>query len=224
MSDATSRRYMMLLSSVAVVLMLLCTISCEDDNNKGRTGLDRTRPVLSVTPIELTGPFDGLGNRYGDVLFDYVTPVIPFGAILGSGATNPAIEYYTIPIALVRSCCAGVVVQVFQNEGLSDFEIHIRTSSNNAWNVQYDHVLDPTVTEGSVVVAGEVLGGSGEWSGAMRRTELAVSDTENGDLSYCPLDFGDDDFVARHEGLMDALNDRGFGPFESLCAAETVVP
>ncbi len=206
-----------------VVMALACAIvtGCDDDSSDGRRA-DDSPPVLSVSPIDLTGPYNAVENRYGDVTFAHRDAIIPFGGALGPGRLSMSYEYYTIPAAPVRACCDSVVTWMFQNEGLLDYEIYTRRSEGATWAIQYDHVLNPTVSEGDRLTAGQVMGESGEWSSTIRRFELAVIDPTG--LAICPSDFGTTDFNAQHDAILAAMNAQGFGPYASLCLTNVVVP
>jgi hypothetical protein len=109
---------------------------------------------------------------------------------------------------------------------VDDWEIHIRGSAAAYWDVQQDHVSDPVVAQGDRVRAGDVLGRTGKWSATIGRTELGVAYIEGPgtDMCYCPMDYGTAEFVQRHNDLLAAMKALGFGPYGSLCLAETVKP
>ena len=153
-------------STAALVLFAVaCGGGGGGDGDGG--GGDGTPPVLSVTPVDLTGPYSVARDAFGDVTFSHRDAVIPFGDELTPGVDNMAFEYYTVPGAPARACCAAVVVFMFQNEGQSDYEIHTRPSRDSTWVIQYDHVTNPTVAENDTIVAGQVL---------MRHRELLTLD------------------------------------------------
>jgi hypothetical protein len=207
----------------SICVTLLMVSGCGEN---GDTAPDTAPPVLSVSPVSLGGPYDPGRDAYGDVTFSHRDAILPFGFEIRPGVYSCGFEYYTVVDAPVRAASGGVVVYMFQNEGLSDYEIHIRPGPRSVWDVQYDHVLGPTVQEGSRVSAGDVLGTSGEWSATIRRTELSVSQIEGPgtDVSYCPMAFATSLFAAEHQALLDAVNAHGFGPYDSLCLAEVCIP
>jgi len=96
--------------------------------------LDLTPPVLSVTPVDLST----------------VTSFIAFGDDLTPDQKNPCFEYY-VNASDVQVCsnAPGKVDECFLDENFPDYEMYVRYS--DAWYVQYDHVLNPTVTMGDKV-------------------------------------------------------------------------
>jgi hypothetical protein len=210
---------------LTVNLLALVLSGCKTGDSAGN---NQTPPVLSVTPISLVGPFNPTTKSFGDVSFLQDSAFIPFGAPLTSTTLNPAFEYYTTASTLVRASCSGEITYMFKNDGVDDWEIHIKSSQTAYWDVQHDHVSDPIVRQGDQVHAGDVLGGTGKWNQALGigRTELSVcySEGPGTDLCYCPLNYGTTEFVQKHNDLLAALNAHGFGPFTALCLAETVKP
>ncbi len=216
------KQFIVVLQSALLALALSCSNSVDNDDN------ERTPPVLSVTPISLAGPYDAAQKSYGDITFRYDRALIPFGAPLTSETLNCTFEYYTTADANVRASCSGEIVYMFKNEGVDDWEIHIKSSAAAKWDVQHDHVSNPLVRQGGRVHAGDVLGGTGKWNESLGigRTELSVTFSEGPgkDMSYCPLKYGTTEFVRRHEELLAASNAHGFAPYTTLCLAETVKP
>jgi hypothetical protein len=208
-----------LMSALLVLIFSCCKSNGEDEF---------AQPLLSVTPISLVGPYIPASKTFGDITFRYDRAFIPFGAPLTNVTLNCGFEYYTTASAIVRASCSGEIVYMFKNEGIDDWEIHIKSSETARWSVQHDHVSNPVVQQGDQVHAGDVLGGTGRWNQSQNigRTELIVTYSEGPgtDLSYCPLNYGTTDFVQKHNDLLAALNAHGFGPFASFCLAETVKP
>jgi hypothetical protein len=187
-----------------------------------------TPPLLSVTPMSLVGPYIPASKTFGEITFSHDRAFIPFGAPLTSTAINCGFEYYTTASAFVHASCSGEITYMFKNDGVDDWEIHIKNSKTSYWSVQHDHVSDPVVQQGDIVHAGDILGGTGKWNAAQNigRTELIVTYSEGPgtDLCYCPMNYGTAEFVQAHNELLAALNAQGFGPFTSFCLAQTVKP
>jgi hypothetical protein len=213
-----------LIVALQFALLMLILSCCKS----GDTDI-QAPPVLSVTPISLAGPYNPTTKAFGDVTFRGDRAMIPFGAPLTATTLNACFEYYTTASALVRASCSGEIVYMFKNDGIDDWEIHIKSAPESYWDVQHDHVSDPVVRQGDQVHAGDILGGTGKWNQAqgIGRTELGVSYSEGPQyqsLGYCPLNYGTAEFVQGHNDLLAAMNAYGFGPFTSLCLAETVKP
>jgi len=170
---------------------------------------DTTPPVFSVPLVDLDG----------------VVQFIPFGVLLNpaSGQKNPAYELLTRdPDAPVRAVTAGTVVEILVNPARQgDEEIHVRPTPNSIFLIIYDHVRDRTVSIGSPVSAGMVLGKVG-LAGSYGRTELQVNRAEPPpEISVCPREYGTAEFNAAH----DAVAARAGGTWGTVvCTEQTVVP
>jgi hypothetical protein len=173
-----------------ILVIPLVIVSCNKDEK-----LDETPPVLSVTPVDIST----------------VTSFIAFGADLSAEQKNPAFEYYVNNSSvLVRSSCSGYVEDVRLNDNFPDYEVWIRPASNSAWRLIYDHVLDLTISKGDNIEAGDDMG----IVGINNRTELQINKISNNtELSYCPFNFGNADFIQLHKNYS-----------ETWCLIETVVP
>jgi hypothetical protein len=156
---------------------------------------DETPPVLSVTPVDI----------------GTVTSIIAFGADLTPYQKNPAFEYYVNNSDVqVRSVCKGEVEYIMLNDNFPDYEVWVRLSPNSVWKIIYDHVLKLEIAVGDKVSPGDILGVVGE----LNRTELQINKiAEDSELSYCPFDFGTNDFIQMHKAYT-----------EVWCIEETVVP
>lgn len=159
----------------------MCLLACQKEDNQ----TDDTPPILTVVPVNLA----------------YLQNHIAFGEVLSSMVKSPAIEYIMdVADAPVSASASGTVVAVVKNEGYSDYEIRIKPSKNSAWTLIYDHVLDPQISVGQSLSAGDLLGTAGEGN----RTELQINKNNKGsETSYCPLDFGSDSFVQNHLSQAD---------------------
>jgi hypothetical protein len=183
---------------------------------------DTAPPEFSVTPV-IMEDFDAGTNRCGDV-----KDVIPFGGELDPTRKSPAIEYYTVADAVVRAASPGVVIEIFQNPGLTDYEIMVKPTEDSVWLIIYDHVLDVTISVGDNVEAGTILGKAGEWSADTRRTELQINNYEGTEVSLCPLQFGTDNFNQKHIQLFQDVYNNDLDPdyltSGDVCLEETVIP
>jgi hypothetical protein len=175
-----------------LVIIALFTSSCKKNEEKP----DETPPVLSVTPVDITT----------------VTSIIAFGADLSPDQKNPAFEYYVNNSSVqVRAVCKGYIEDIRLNDNFPDYEVWIKMTSNSVYRIIYDHVLDLEISKGDKVDAGDILGIVGTGS----RTELQINKigSNNDELSYCPFDFGTDEFIRQHKTFI-----------ETWCLIDTVVP
>jgi hypothetical protein len=179
-------------SMFCVITILTATVFCcnRDDNTP-----DETPPVLSVPPVDIST----------------VTSIIAFGSDLSVTQKNPAFEYYVnTSNGLVSSVCPGYVENIMLNDNFPDYEVWIKPSASSAWTIIYDHVLNVSVSDNENVSPGDILG----TVGVGNRTELQINKiVNNSELSYCPFDFGTNDFIQLHRAFT-----------EVWCIEETVVP
>lgn len=176
------------LHCLAYCLFPLAFIQFSCDKNDG---VDDMPPVLSITPIDINS----------------VAHVIPFGEDLSAAQKNPAFEYIVDNAnEEVKSCSSGYVDKIIENDGFSDFEIHIKPSSGSEWIIIYDHVKNISLLKGDKVEPETLLGIVGDGN----RTELQINKNE---LAYCPLQFRTNEFIQLHNTVSD-----------NWCLLETVVP
>ncbi len=168
-------RYLILFFTI---VLLLAIASCTEEEV-----YDETPPVLSVTPVDIP-----------TVMF-----IIAFGDDLSPDQKSGAFEYYVNDSAVqVRASCGGIVDTIFLNDNFPDYEVWIKTSSNNIYYIEYDHVLNLAVTEGEEVTAGAVLGTVGTGN----RTELMVC-RYHPDVAYCPFNFATEEFIQQHKSFTE---------------------
>lgn len=210
---------------VAVIFLLALLVvssGCEDKKDPITAEL----PVFSVTPVDISGPYNPADSTYGDIKF--IDPVLlPFGAVLDLHHLSPGIEYYTDTGAAVRAVCNGVVAAIFENPlSEDDYEIHVTALPGSDYTIIYDHILLVNVLESELVYPGDTIGRAGNWTDKMRRTTLQVTVGEGSDTrSYCPLNYGDSAFNASHRKLLQEYNTRGFTPtYDTLCLSGAVTP
>ncbi len=98
-------------------LLSIVITSC---TSKEEIVYDETPPVLSVTPVDIS-----------TVMF-----IIAFGDDLRPDQKNPCFEYIVNDAAVqIRASCAGIVDNIFLNDGFPDYEIWIKISSNNMYYI-----------------------------------------------------------------------------------------
>ena len=157
---------------------------------------DETPPLLSVTPVDISA----------------VTSIIAFGDDLTPYQKNPAFEYRVNNSDVqVRSTCKGYIEDIRLNDNFPDYEVWIKMSSNSAWRIIYDHVLNLNISKNDNVNSGDILG----IVGTGNRTELQINKIidNNKELSFCPFNFGTDEFVQQHKIFTDIW-----------CLTDTVIP
>ncbi|MCK4445536.1 MAG: peptidoglycan DD-metalloendopeptidase family protein [Candidatus Marinimicrobia bacterium] len=178
---------------ILISMFFMVLIGCSKDDKYEK---DETPPVLSITPVDISS----------------VTSIIAFGDDLGPDRKNPAFEYYLNNSGVqVRASCKGIVENVVLNDNFPDYEIRVKLSSNSIWLIVYDHILNVTISEGDHINPGDILG----TVGVGNRTEFQVNKVlgPGEDLSYCPFNFGTDEFIQQHKSFT-----------ETWCLEETVVP
>ena len=175
-----------------VVIGIMATVGSvvdDDDDEK-----DYTPPVLSVSPVDIAS----------------LTFIIPFGADLTPEQKSSAFEYYVNgPDVEVRASCGKVVDRIFLNDNFPDYEVWVKTSTDNVYYVEYDHVLDLNIVVGEQVAPGRVLG----IVGVGNRTELQIVRYVDGETAFCPFDFATDEFLQEHLSFTD-----------EWCLEDTVIP
>jgi hypothetical protein len=127
-----------------------------------------------------------------------------FGGLLNGTTLNPTFEYKPAEGSSVMSMTGGVVSGVGFDEDHQDYSIIVVPEGAPDWIVNYDHVLNPSVDEGDVVVAGDAIGSVGNWYGGVGRTEIQVINQDDG-LSYCPFLVFDEDLSAEYQDKVTVL-------------------
>ncbi len=204
-----------------LVIILLVT-SCSDDDDPAVN----IPPILSVTPIDISGPYFPSDSSYGDMKF--IFPVLtPFGLQLEQFQYSPGFEYFTKIDAPVRVVTRGIIEAIVANPQLEgDWEVHVTSLPGANYTIIYDHVLNVNFLEGTPVEAGETLGTAGFWNDDMGRTVLQVNlYSDNQTRALCPLEFGDSTFLAQHKQLLSEYNARfPNATYDTLCLTGPIIP
>ncbi len=205
-------------------ICLLAVIGCADEDDP----ITSTPPVLSYTPVNIEGPYNASDSTFGDIFFKAESPVMrPFGHLIALSTYTRQIEYYTTMDAPVIACVNGIVDEVIENPFIEgDYEIRVVFIPGSDYTVIYDHVNDVLIQEDLAITAGDTLGTAGNFSDNVSKVSLSIiTGTGSDERWYCPLTFGDDEFVQAHETLVDAYNDRGRTPrYDSLCVLQVLGP
>jgi hypothetical protein len=162
---------------------------------------DPTPPVLSVPPVDLS-------KAYG---------FFPFGAenSPGSGEIGLIGYFFHDGAVQVRASAPGIVMEITEQD-TDVYRISTSPGNNSIWRVEYNGVVNVTVSEGDSVSAGDILGtiappiwGPAYW------THLVVkqTDTDGDGLAYCPLSYATQNFIDQHEAV-----------WSGWCLADTAPP
>jgi hypothetical protein len=187
-----------LLVGAALVMGVVLT-ACLDD------GTDAPTDDFVISNLGVTfDAWDRASNTAGDFVFlERERKVfLEFGAIVsdGEGGTKelPTFEYRIDPEAVVLAIAEGTVTRFAFQEDTEDYEFAVRSDRDPAFEVGYDHVLNPTVSLGDSVEAGDILGNPGTWSEQLGRFEIMINNSET-DLSYCPFTFFDPNLAQEYQ-------------------------
>jgi hypothetical protein len=181
-------------------------------------------PVFSVTPVDIA--YNPLDSSFGDIYFQ--EPVLlPFGAPIGNDQYWTAFSYITVPGAPVRAVTEGVVDTVIENPIYpNELEVRVVCLPGSDYVVVYDKILNMAISDADHLMPGDTIGEAGNFADYARETSLRVFTGEGSSLRYyCPLNYGDSAFVARHQALLAEYNRRGFQPqYDSLCLRNFLTP
>jgi hypothetical protein len=194
--------------TVLIILTLFSLVMCDKDKVTD-TGSSYGTFVIQNLGVRF-GPFDPGTNRAGDFLFvSWLSKVfLEFGAVVrdASGGTKelPTFEYILARDAWITAIAEGTVTRiVFQTE-TQDYEFGVRSNDDPAFEVGYDHVLNPRVEPGDRVAAGDTLGNPGTLTSELGRFEIMINNLETG-LSYCPFCWFDPDSAEVYQNRVGLL-------------------
>ena len=171
-------------------IFFLCLLSCKQTND-----VEETVGTFVVHNLGVRfGPWNTQTNRAGDFIFHWseAKVFLEFGAVVftGEGGTKelPTFEYKIRKDAQVFAIAEGLVTRFGYQEDTQDYEFSVQSHENPAFEVGYDHVIDPQVGLDDEVSPGDILGNPGTWSANLGRFEIMINNNETG-LSYCPFCF-----------------------------------
>ena len=184
-----------------VVVGFAVVIFCVGEFILGGYGCSDVPPVLKNLGVDFA-PWDPGTGRAGAFIFarDLSTTsskvFLEFGATVewpGGTKVLPTFEYYVDKNADVYAVADGVVKYVEFQEETQDWAIGISPDPRSCWFIDHDHVLNPTVSTGDKVSAGQVLGKPGNWHDPMLgRTEIMiVKAVHENCVAYAPFKFFD---------------------------------
>jgi hypothetical protein len=132
-------------------------------------------------------PWDGTdGSVAGG--FKFTGPdnmMMPFGNVAGDGKVQASLDFYMDANATVVAPISGTISRVVFQSADSDYEIGIKVGG---CQVFFDHMLDPQVSVGDYVNAGDPIGKPGPWNPTFDTGVLELT-VLSGRRVYCPLDF-----------------------------------
>ena len=181
---------------------------------------DTTAPVLSVTPVDLTGPFDPTTHLHGSLLCDNRG----FSDYCFRGMTadrvKPASVYKVRPGTPVRAVARALVRQI-NLKSTNDYEVFMQATEHSVYWIAYDHVINVSVSVGAWVNPGQAFAEAGQlWAPGEMVTELQINkndpndpDGTSGRSEYvCPRDLGSPQFNQLHADAV-ATNNSTFPSF-----------
>lgn len=178
------------------------TSQLEERKNSGETK-EGGRPVLYNLGGVLLAKYDDTTGMAGDIKFTkdgldtsrgHDTHFYLFGQKLPKNSEsepqriNPNFEFGGIAKQIdIISAIDGVVVNIQQQTGSSDYEVFLSNTENGSWVIGYDHLVDLKVKKGDRVTVGQKLGLVAKQNSGDYRYELQVNDEDN-KLMYCPVE------------------------------------
>lgn len=132
------------------------------------------RDKTEVNPIEGDGSLNGMSTEAnalikslsfnkkskliwpveGNVILEYNMDNTIYFPTLNEYKTNPALVIQSEEFAPVSASAKGVVTEVGDNDELG---VYIKTAIGNDYEITYGQIINPTVEEGQVVEAGDVI-------------------------------------------------------------------
>ncbi|MCK5126856.1 MAG: hypothetical protein KAR42_11430 [candidate division Zixibacteria bacterium] len=203
---------------------LLSLAGCSDEKDP----VTATPPELVQPPVDISGPYNTGSSTFGAISFHATSPVItPFGVKINIFEYGKALDYYTVPNTPVIAVSRGIIDAIIDNpltEG--DREIQVTSLPGSEFKIIYDHVLDVRVLEDIIIEPGDTLGVVGNWNDDVRRFSLTVTTGAGiNQLWYCPLSFGDQSFIEKHNLLLQEYTRQNRTPvYDSVCIARTLGP
>jgi biotin carboxyl carrier protein len=167
--------------------------ACTDATQPGQPDQqDSPLPVIQDLGITIA-TYDSTTNQAGDITFVGGETFIPFGKLLeGTNGLkrSPELTFFVELGTPVRAPITGVVSQI--DVLYSDDYLLILRQSGSDWEVGVEHVVDPLVSVGDSVQAGQIIATATPQPtpfGTIAFTELAVwfpADTDEDMIKKCP--------------------------------------
>lgn len=188
--------------SIVLVLSIIIT-ACGGGDGTHKTG----DFVISGLGVDIQ-PYNEATGYAGDFKFETSEDKVflEFAAVVSTGGGSskalPTFEYRIDPLADVMAIADSKVIWIREQSG--DYEIGTRSTYDPDFYVFYDHVKQPLVNVGDVLVSGQQLGKPGTWSATLGRFEIMINNDRTG-LSYCPFVYFADDLKLEFEGKITRL-------------------
>lgn len=153
------------------------------------------------------GDYNAETGRAG--AFDFLKlqskPFVDFG----DNGTEPTFTYRTAEDAVVTAVADGYVYKVEYQSTYTDYSILASTAQGDlTWSIDYDHVINPTVSVGDRITAGQTLGIVGTHSDiGIGRVEIQVFGGDGTTKSYCPFTYFDSSLIATYKAKLQKLMD-----------------
>lgn len=182
----------------------LFAIECKKDQLVNQ----ETEPFIIQNLGVTFGPWNPLTMRAGDFIFsrNIGKPFLEFGAVVSTGTGDtkslPTFEYYLHKDAYVFAIAEGRVIRFTYREDTEDFAFGATSTQDDDFEVCYDHILNPRVNDGDIILPGDTLGNPGNWNQEVGRFEIMVNNIRNG-YSYCPFCFFDPELIDEY---LDKVN------------------
>jgi hypothetical protein len=122
-----------------------------------------------LRPFEIGDTYDAGLRALGDLSFAGEWAITPFGGNIKDGAVvlgeNPDMWFEVVPGTVLRASISGFAIVSKNPDAITpegnviesqDWEIHIEFGGGNYW-LEYDHVVDVLIENGTQVVAGQPL-------------------------------------------------------------------
>ncbi|MBE5957283.1 MAG: M23 family metallopeptidase [Lachnospiraceae bacterium] len=132
------------------------------------------RDKTEVNPIEGEGNLNGMSTEVnaainnltfnnksrllwpveGNIILEYNMDNTVYFPTLNEYKTNPALVIQSEEFAPVKAAAKGVVTKIGDNDEIG---VYIKTAIGNDYEITYSQIVNPTVEEGQVVEAGDVI-------------------------------------------------------------------
>lgn len=195
---------------VSGIYIISLTVNDGNDSSSDSVVITVTAAFVIKNLGVTFGEWDPLTDKAGS--FNFVLSsdkvFLEFGAIVtdqyGNPKELPTFEYIVDKDANVFAIADGEVKTITWQDDSQDYEISVWSNTTPHYEVYYDHVLDVQISEGDLIIAGDLIGKPGPRGGGLGRIEIMIN---NGNLgkSYCPFVLFDPDLKESFEQQVEQL-------------------